>query len=326
MSEKNKLIIYQAKNGAIELRGDFSHETVWATQAQIAEVFGVTVPTINEHLANIFKNQELNKNSVIRKFRITASDGKIYNTQFYNLDVIISVGYRVNSKTATLFRQWATKTLREHIVKGYTFNKKVILKNYEQFLKNVTDIQALLPTHTILDPKTILDLVKEYSTTWAKLDAYDKDALTKIGTTKKKIKFAGDELVQAISELKNQLIKNGEATDIFAVERDAGNIVGIVGNVMQSFGGKDVYETLEEKAAHLLYFMVKNHPFVDGNKRSGAFAFVWFLRKSGIKGAHNINPAGLTAITLLIAESDPKHKDKMVALVVELLRINEKKP
>jgi prophage maintenance system killer protein len=124
--------------------------------------------------------------------------------------------------------------------------------------------------------------------------------------------------------LRNELLKKDEATDIFAQERNNGNIEGIVGNVMQAFGGSDVYGTLEEKAAHLLYFMVKNHPFVDGNKRSGAFAFVWFLRRCGVKGARNINPAGLTAITLLIAESDPKHKDKMVALVVELLRVNKK--
>ena len=166
--------------------------------------------------------------------------------------------------------------------------------------------------------------MKEYSTTWAKLDAYDRDALVKNGTTKKKIKLAGNELLQAISELRNELIKKYEATDIFAQERDKGNIEGIVGNVMQAFGGKDVYGTLEEKAGHLLYFMIKNHPFVDGNKRSGAFAFIWFLRRNGVKGARNINPSGLTAITLLIAESDPKHKDKMVALVVELLRINKK--
>lgn len=329
MRLKNKLIIYQAKNGAIELRGDFSRETIWATQVQIAEAFNVSVPTVNEHLKNIYQSKELDKNSTIRNFRIVQKEGKREierEVNHYNLDVILSVGYRVNSRTATQFRQWATKTLREHITKGYTLNKKVILKNYDQFLKNVSDIQALLPTHVVLDPKTILDLVKEYSTTWMKLDAYDKDLLTKIGTTKKKIKLVGDELLQAIAELKKELIKNSEATDIFAIERERENIKGIVGNVMQSFGGKDVYETLEEKSAHLLYFMVKNHPFIDGNKRSGAFSFIWFLRKNGVRGAHNINPAGLTAITLLIAESDPKHKDKMVALVVELLRVNKKTP
>jgi len=320
----NKLIIYQAKNGAIELRGDFSRETVWATQAQIAQLFDVQRPAITKHFLNIFASGELDEKAVCSILEHTADDGKRYKTQYYNLDAIISVGYRINSKTATEFRKWATKTLREHIVKGYTLNKKVILKNYDQFLKNVADIQALLPTHTTLNPKTILDLVKEYSMTWANLDAYDKDALIKNGTTKKKIKLAGEELLQAIFELKNELIKKFEATDIFAIEREAKNIEGIVGNVMQAFGGKDVYQTLEEKAAHLLYFMVKNHPFIDGNKRSGAFAFIWFLRRNGVRGARNINSSGLTAITLLIAESDPKYKDKMVALVVELLRINKR--
>lgn len=156
----NGLIIYQAKNGAIEFRGDFSHETIWATQAQIAEVFGVDVRTISEHFGNIFKNNELSKISVVRNFRNTANDGKTYNTQFYNLDAIISVGYRVNSKTATLFRQWATKTLREHITKGYTLNKKVILKNYDQFLKNVTDIQALLFTYKNVMPPLVGELLR----------------------------------------------------------------------------------------------------------------------------------------------------------------------
>jgi death-on-curing family protein len=305
------------------LRGDFSRETIWATQDQIAELFITTKQNISQHFKSIFNMGELDESSVVKEFFTTASDGKQYKVRFYNLDAIISLGYRINSKRATDFRIWATKTLREHIIKGYTLNKKVILKNYDQFLKNVSEIQALLPIHTILDPKTILDLVKEYSMTWANLDAYDKDLLVKNGTTKKKIRLAGGELLRAIFELKNELIKKSEATDIFAVERETRNIEGIVGNIMQAFGGRDVYETLEEKAAHLLYFMVKNHPFIDGNKRSGAFAFIWFLRRNGVRGAQNINSAGLTAITLLIAESDPKHKEKMVSLVVELLRINK---
>jgi len=318
---KNNLVIYQAKSGAIEFRGDFERDTIWATQAQIIELFDVDQSVVSRHIKNVFMDGEVEEKSNMQKMHIANSDKPVLT---YSLDVVLSVGYRTNSSIAIEFRKWATRTLREHIVKGYTLNKKVILKNYDQFLKTVADLQVLLPTHMTLDPKMILDLVKEYSTTWAKLDAYDKDQLVKTGTTKKKIKLAGNELLQAISELKNELIKKAEAADIFAQERDKGNIEGIVGNVMQAFGGQDVYGTLEEKAGHLLYFMVKNHPFIDGNKRSGAFAFIWFLRRNGVKGAHNINPAGLTAITLLIAESDPKHKDKMVALVVELLRVNKK--
>lgn len=321
------LVIYQAKSGAIELKGDFGMETIWATQAQIAQVFGIERSVITKHINNIYKEIELDEKATCAKIAQVQKEGKRSverMIEHYNLDIILSVGYRVNSKMATQFRIWATKTLKEYLVKGYVFNKKVILNNYDQFLKNVSDIQTLLPTNVTLDPKMILDLVKEYSVTWAKLDAYDKDKLANIGNTKKKIKFAGSELLQAIAELKNELLSKNEATDIFAFERNSGSIEGIVGNVMQSFGGNELYKTLEEKAAHLLYFMVKNHPFTDGNKRAGAFSFIWFLRKHGVKGAKNINPSGLTAITLLIAESDPTHKDKMTALVVELLKVKDK--
>ncbi len=320
----NSLVMFQTKSGAIELRGDFRTETLWATQAQIAQAFDVDVRTINEHIKNIYKTSELEEKATIRNFRIVQKEGSRQverNINCYNLDMVLSVGYRVNSKMATAFRQWATKTLREHITKGYTLNKKVILKNYDQFIKNVSDIQALLPAHVTLDPKMVLELVKEYANTWSKLDAYDRDALAKTGVTKKKIKFEGLELTEAILTLKSELLAKKEATDIFAIERSRDSIAGIIGNVMQAFGGQDMYPTLEEKAAHLLYFMVKNHPFVDGNKRSGSFSFIWFLRKNGVRGARNINPSGLTALTVLIAESDPKQKDKMVALVVELLKV-----
>ena len=187
-------------------------------------------------------------------------------------------------------------------------------------MKSVGDIQNLLPEHSILDPKSILELIKEFSSTWVSLDAYDKETFKPIGFTKKSIKLSGVELMQEILNLRRELIKNGGATDIFAQERASGSVEGIVGNVMQSFGGKPVYETLEEKAAHLLYFMVKNHPFVDGNKRSGAFAFVWFLRKVKIKGGRNMNPNALTALTLLIAESNSNKKDLMTALVMQMLK------
>lgn len=324
---KNNLVIYQTKSGSLELKGDFVHETVWATQVQIAEVFRIDRSVVTKHIKNIYKEGELKEKPTSAKIAQVQNEGNrvvVREVEHYNLDVILSVGYRVNSKTATLFRQWATKTLREHLIKGYTFNKKVVLKNYDQFIKNVSDIQALLPSNTVLDPKNILELVKEYASTWAKLDAYDRDELKQTGATKKKIKVSAQELHDAILLLRTELITKGEATDIFAHERTKGNVEGILGNIMQSFGGNEVYPTLEEKAAHLLYFMVKNHPFTDGNKRSGAFTFIWFLRKSGVKGVVNINPSGLTALTLLIAESNPLHKEKIIALIVELLQVNKK--
>ncbi len=325
MSEK--VFIYQTKSGALELCGDTKAETIWATQAQIGTIFGIERSVVTKHIRNIYKENELQERATCAKIAQVQTEGKRRverNIENYNLDIIISVGYRVNSKRATQFRQWATKTLREHLTKGYTINKKIILKNYDQFLISVNDIQSLLPTHVTLDPKVVLDLVKEYSVTWAKLDAYDRDTLVASGVTKKRIKLNGEELLSSIRELRGELIRKGEATDIFAHERQTGSIEGIVGNVMQAFSGADVYPTLEEKAAHLLYFVVKNHPFTDGNKRSGAFAFVWFLRKYRVGGAQNINPSGLTAITLLIAESNPKQKEKVVALVVELLRVNKR--
>ena len=320
---KNNIVIYQAESGAIELRGDNSRETIWASQAQIAGAFSVDVRTINEHIQNILKTKELTEVSTIRNFRIFQNEGKRQverDVKHYNLDMILSVGYRVNSKTATLFRQWATKTLREHITKGYTINRKQIVRNYDAFMKSVSDIQTLLPEHVALDPKTILELIKEFSSTWVSLGAYDRESLQPIGVTKKSIELSGVELTEAISNLRNELLSKGETTNIFAEERQPGSVEGIVGNVMQSFRGKPVYKTLEEKAAHLLYFMVKNHPFTDGNKRSGAFAFIWFLRKTKIKTMRSINPNALTALTLLIAESDPKKKDQVVALVTQMLR------
>ncbi|MEK7175450.1 MAG: virulence protein RhuM/Fic/DOC family protein [Patescibacteria group bacterium] len=322
IEQKNKsnIVIYQAKNGAIEFRGDFNQETIWATQAQIADVFGSERSVVTKHIRNLLKDKELDEKLVCAKFAHTGNDGKTYQVQFYNIDVVLAVGYRTNSKLAIEFRKWATKTLRENITSGYTINRKQIAKNYDAFMKSVADVQTLLPEHIALDPKAVLEIIKEFASTWMSLEAYDKENLTIIGSTKRLVKLTGAELRDAIINLRSELIKKGEASDIFAQERNKESIEGIVGNVMQSFGGEFVYKTLEEKGAHLLYFMVKNHPFVDGNKRSGAFAFIWFLRKSKIKTMRNINPSALTALTLLIAESDPKKKDQMVALVTQMLK------
>jgi prophage maintenance system killer protein len=320
---KKEIVIYQAPNGAIELRGDFRRETVWATQAEMAKIFGVNTQAITKHIRNIYAVKELSEKATCSKMEQVRKEGNrevLRVLDIYNLDVLIAVGYRINSVIGTNFRIWATKTLKEHITKGYTINRKQIGKNYNSFMKAVTDVQALLPEHITLDPKAVLELIKEFSSTWVSLDAYDKDALKPIGTTKKAIKFTGEELTSAIANLRTELMKKSEAMEMFAQERVMGSVAGIVGNIMQSFGGKALYPTLEEKAAHLLYFMVKNHPFTDGNKRSGAFAFIWFLRKAKAKKARNINPGALTVLTLLIAESDSKKKDQMVALVTQILK------
>lgn len=320
----SKVIIYQAKSGALELKADSSNETIWASLDQIAELFGVQKAAISKHIKNIFETEELVKNSTVSILETVQREGRrdvLRNIKYYNLDMIISIGYRVNSKNATQFRIWATKTLKEFMTKGFVIDRKQIQNNYQEFLKTVESIQNLLPEHVALDPKSILELIKEFSGTWLSLDEYDKESLHVIGKSRKSIRLSGRELTEAIQSLRTELISNNEATDIFAQERTKGNIEGIVGNIMQSFGGKDVYPSVEEKSAHLLYFVVKNHPFIDGNKRSGAFAFIWFLRKIGVKGYKNINPGALTVLTLLIAESNPNKKDQMIALITNLLAV-----
>lgn len=316
---KNQIAIYQAKSGAIELRGDIVTDTIWASLDQIASVFGRDKSVISRHIKNIFKEGELTRDSVVAFFATTAADGKTYNIEHFNLDIILSVGYRVNSKQATHFRQWATKTLREYIVEGYAINKSRVATHYQQFLEAVADIKQLLPKGAVIDTESVLELVSMFADTWLSLDAYDKDALITKGATKKHVDLAAEKLTESLVQLKMALMEKGEATELFGAERSAGSIAGIVGNVMQSFDGKDLYGSVEEKAAHLLYFIVKDHPFTDGNKRSGAYAFVWFLSYAKILDTNRLTPPALTALTILVAESNPKDKEKMIHLILTLL-------
>ena len=324
---KNKKItkqtlVYQAKDGAIELKLDKKNETILANLNQIAELFGVQKAAISKHLSNIFKEGELENDSVVSILETTASDSKTYKVSYYNLDAIISVGYRVNSKQATNFRIWATKTLKKYLTNGVAINKKLISQNHQKFLKAIEDIKTLSQDSKNLKAGDILDLIKSFSYTWFSLDSFDKGEFPKQGT-KKSISVSAKELEQDIAKLKAELIAKKETSAIFATEKNQGALEGILGNVFQSAFGEDVYPSLEEKAAHLIYFIVKNHPFNDGNKRSGAFAFIWFLRKSGLQFLDRISPETLASVTILIAESNPKEKDKMVGLVLMLLKREE---
>lgn len=324
---KKGVIIYQAKSGAIELRGDFGRETVWANRMQMAEMFGVNPQAISKHIQNIYKENELLRGATSSKMELVQNEADREvrrEVDIYNLDVLIAVGYRINSVVGTKFRQWATKTLRAHIVDGYTINKSRISKNYDAFLQAVADVKALLPASSMVGTKDILELVSLFADTWLSLDAYDKDSLVTKGATKKSVKITAEMFANSLTTLKESLIEKGEATDLFATEREKGSLAGIIGNVMQAFGGKDMYPTVEEKAAHFMYFVIKNHPFLDGNKRSGAYAFVWFLAKAKVLDTARITPPALTAITLLVAESDPSHKDKMVGLILTMLSRKKK--
>ncbi|MCD6047914.1 MAG: death-on-curing family protein [Gammaproteobacteria bacterium] len=319
---QSELIVYQSKSGALELRADKEKETIWLTQQQVADLFDVQKAAISKHIKNIFQSKELEPRATVSKMETVQQEGKrnVKRTiEYYNLDLVLSIGYRVNSKQATHFRQWATQVLKAHMVQGYTLNKDRISKNYNEFLKAVNDVKSLLPANTIVDHDGVLELIKLFADTWFSLDAYDKDQLKIIGTTKRKIKLTAEKLTEALVEFKQALMAKGGATDIFGVERNKNSVESSIGNVMQSFGGEELYPSAEEKAAHLLYFIIKNHPFIDGNKRSGAYAFVWFLRQAKILDISRITPPALTALTLLIAESNPKEKEKMVGLVCALL-------
>ncbi len=317
-----KPVIYQAKSGAIELRGDFSHETIWASQAEMARIFDVTPQNITIHLKRIFKESELDEFSTCKDRLQVQKEGEREikrKIKEYNLDVVIAVGYRINSLIGTKFRQWATKTLRSYIVDGFVVDKKRIAKNYDRFLGVVADIKKLLPAGSVVDAEDAVELVALFADTWLSLDAYDRDALPKGKLTKKKVELTADKIVTCLTELKTKLIEKSEAADIFGVERTAGSVAGIVGNVMQTFSGKELYVSAEEKAAQLLYFMVKNHPFIDGNKRSGAFAFVWFLRQANLLDVSKLTPSALTALTILVASSNPKDKEKIIALILNII-------
>ncbi len=322
MKEKkpdDQVVVYQAKSGALELRRDVRKETIWASQAQIADLFDIERSVATKHIRNILKDKELDADSVCANFAHTAPDGKTYQIQFYNLDLILAVGYRANSRKAIVFRKWATKTLRQYVVEGYAINRKRVARNYAQFLKTVDEMKRLLPPGAAIDTQSVLELVNAFADTWLSLDAYDAGKLATKGATRKHVVLTATKLEKSLAEFKTALTEKGEASEHFGRERHPASIDGIIGNVMQSFGGKELYETAEEKAAHLLYFMVKNHPFVDGNKRSGAYAFVWFLRQANILDIKRLTPPALTALTLLVAESNPKDKDKMVRLILTLI-------
>ena len=314
-------IIFQTNNGSLELKTDSDIETIWANLDQISQLFNRDKSVISRHIKNIFKEEELDKNSTVAFFATVQKEGKRIinrNIEHFNLDLILSVGYRVNSKIATQFRQWATQTLKQHITKGFTINESRIQQNKDLFLKTIEDLKILTENISKIDSKNLLSLIESFSNTWFSLDKYDKNVFPTIGT-KQELLINSTDLLNDLFVLKGELIQKNEASELFAQEKLQGSLQGILGNVYQTIFGQDAYETIEEKAAHLLYFIIKNHPFNDGNKRSGAFAFIWFLKKAEIQFEQKINPAALTALTLLIAESNPTEKDKMIGIVLLLL-------
>ena len=323
---RGEIIIYHPKSGEVELKVKLEKETIWLTQAQIASLFNIERSVITKHLRNVFNSKELNKNSVCAKIAHTAVDGKMYKTQFYNLDVVISVGYRVNSKRATQFRIWATRVLKEHIVQGYTINQRRLLETQSKFKELQSAIAFLREKSSKKtlegQEKEILDLLGNYAKTFSILTQYDKGKVKKLKGEKAKFVLEYNHCENVVVILKKDLAERMEASNLFGIE--TGNkFESIIKNLYQTFDRKELYKTIEEKAAHLLYLVIKGHPFVDGNKRIASFLFVYFLDKNDYlyrkNGGRKINDNALVALALLVAVSDSEEKDILIKIIINLI-------
>lgn len=309
--KKNEIILFE--NQGVKLEVNLKDETVWLTQEQMSKLFEKAKSTINEHIKNIYKEGELVETETMTKFGNSEFADK--PTNYYNLDMIISVGYRVKSQNGILFRKWATRILKDYMLKGYAVNQRRLeyLEKTIQLIDIANRIDERLEGN---DAKEILKVIGDYSKALDLLDDYDHRTLKKIDGNIDKRKIEYSECVGVI----NKLRFNEEST-LFAVERDRG-LESIIGNIYQSFGGQDIYKSIEEKGANFLYLIVKNHVFTDGNKRIAATLFIYFLNFYGIlykDGKQTIDNNTLAALTLLIAESNPKEKDVIIDLVMNFL-------
>lgn len=323
----NPVVIYEGDGEIVEVRLDAVQDTVWLTQRQIADVFDTSSNNIGMHLKNIYRDEELTEDATTEDSSVVRQEGKRRVTRrvkLYNLDAIISVGYRINSRRAVHFRQWATRVLREHLTQGWTLNR-------QRFEANARELEAALalvrkaaqsPALDTDSGRGLVDIMARYAQTFLLLQRYDEGLLTDPQAQPGGHLPSVEQARTALNNLKAELIAKGEATDLFARERGDG-LASLLGNLDQSVFGEPAYPSIEAKAAHLLYFVVKNHPFTDGNKRSAAFLFVDFLHRNGrllnAAGEPVINAIGLAALTLLVAESDPVNKDTMIRLIMNML-------
>lgn len=321
MQKNNELLIFQWKNWEIILKEDVKNETIWANLNQISELFDRDKSVISRHIKNIFTTWELTKKWTVAKIATVQKEwNKMVNRdiEFFNLDMIISIWYKVDSIKATEFRKWSTKILKEHITSWFTINKNQISKNYENFIKQVEEVKKLLPEK--IENNEVLELVKIFANTWFNLDSFDKWDLPKEWFTKKDFEISSEILYKDLEDFKENLLWKWQATELFAQEKKEWNLKWILWNIFQSFWWQDLYETIEEKASNLLYFVIKNHPFNDWNKRTWAFCFIWFLQKMWYKLKDKISPEFLTTLTLLIAQSNPDEKDRLIWLIILILK------
>ena len=329
MDTKGEIIIYETGSGSTQIEVKLDHDTVWLTQRQIADLFGTEVPAISKHISNIFKTNELEEPATVSKMETVRKEGSRTikrAVEHYNLDMIVSIGYRVNSIQGTQFRIWAGKVLKNYLVQGYALNEKRLqeqaqqleqLKQTMKLLGNVLDAKALNSD----EATGLIKVVMDYAYALDVLDRYDHQKLEINSTTRRELfQVTYPEAIKAIQGLKDKF--GGSA--LFGNQKDE-SFQSSLAAIYQTFGGQDVYPSVEEKAAHLLYFVIKNHSFSDGNKRIAAFLFVWFLEKNAIlyrsDGSKKIADNALVALTLMIAESKPDEKEMMTKVVVNLINM-----
>lgn len=319
----NPIEIYQSPTGETEVEVRFDNETVWLSQAQMVQLFGRNQSVISRHIHNAITDGEIDEKSNMQKMHIANSDKPVV---FYDLETIISVGYRIKSQQGVAFRRWATARLKDYLLKGYAINQKRLAENAFELEQALALIQktAQSTALTLESGRGLIDIVSRYTQTFLWLQQYDEGLLSEPKGEIGGILPTLDEARNSLATLKADLIAKGEATELFAKERGDG-LSAILGNLEQTVFGEPAYPSIEEKASHLLYFIIKNHPFADGNKRSGAFLFVDFLYKNGRlfnkKGEPIINDTGLTALALLIAESNPDNKETLIKLVIHMLQL-----
>ena len=320
---KGEIIIYETSKRGVDLKVRFKNETIWLRQNQIAKLFNKDRTVITKHINKIFKDEEVEKKSNVQKMHIANSDKQV---AFYSLDIILAVGYRTNSKNAIKFRQWSSNILKQYLLQGYAVNQKRLLENQKKFLELQEIINFLSEKskkkNLVGQEIEILSLLKNYSKSLTLLEKYDKNKLKAGKEKKEKRKLNFDDCLNIIKQLKHELINKKEASDIFGNIRD-GNFEGIIKGVYQTFGGKDLYQGINAKSAHILYLIIKDHPFTDGNKRIASFLFVYFLDLNNYlhkeSGEKKINDNALVALALLVAESKPKEKDIMIKLIMNLI-------
>ena len=327
MMGKSDILIYQLDDGKTEINVQLDNETVWLNLNQIVDLFGRDKSVISRHINNIFKEKELQKDSVVAKNATTASDGKTYQVDYYNLDVIISVGYRVKSKRGTEFRIWANQIIKEYLIKGYSINEKRLAQHNEQ-LKELQESVKILGN--VLNYKVLtndesfglLKIISDYAYALDILDQYDYQRLEIKDTTERETYQLSYE--DAIKQIQTAKRVHGNS-DLFGREKD-NSFRSSVSTIYQTFGGQDLYPSIEEKASNLLYFITKNHSFSDGNKRIAAFLFLYFLERNGIlfdrNGNKRIADNTLVALTLMVAVSRPEEKDTMTKVIVNLINRN----